>query len=82
MQVHWIPIAERIKFIIIIFLTFKGLHELSPSYMKELLTLYCPAHMLQSSSSSLLARTDYNSEDLWWQGVCHLHHWALESVTW
>ena len=66
--------CQHIKFIIIIFLTFKGLHELSPSYMKELLTLYCPAHMLQSSSSSLLARTDYNSEDLWCQGVCHLRH--------
>ena len=42
------------------FSTFKGLHELSPSYMKELLALYCPPHMLQSSSSSLLAQTDYN----------------------
>ena len=28
--------------------------------MKELLTLYCPAHMLRSLSPSLLARTDYN----------------------
>ena len=42
------------------FSTFKGIHELSPSYMKELLTLYCSAHMLRSSFSSLLARTDYD----------------------
>ena len=61
MQLHWPPIAECIKFkIVFFFSTFKGLHELCPSYMKELLTLYCPAHMLRSLSSSLLARTDYN----------------------
>ena len=58
LELYWPPIAERIKFKFF-FLTFKGLHELSPSYVKELLTLYCPAHMLRSSSSSLLARTDY-----------------------
>ena len=59
MQLHWLPIAERIKFKIVL-LTFKGLHDLSPSYIKELLTPYCPARMLRSSSTLLLARSDYN----------------------
>ena len=59
MQLHWLPIAERIKFKIVL-LTFKGLHDLSPSYIKELLIPYCPARMLRSSSTLLFARSDYN----------------------
>ena len=59
MQLHLLPIAERITFKIAL-LTFSCLHDLSPSYIKELLTLYCPARMLRSSSTLLLARTDYN----------------------
>ena len=59
MQLHWLPIAERIKFKVVL-LTFKCLHDLSPSYNKELLTPYGPARMLRSSSTLLLARTDYN----------------------
>ena len=58
MQLHWLSITERIKFKIVL-LTFKGLHDLSPSYIKELLTPYCPARMLRSSSTLLLARSDY-----------------------
>ena len=59
MQLHWLPIAERIK-VKIVLLIFKGLHDLSPSHIKELLTSYCPARMLRSSSTILLARSDYN----------------------
>ena len=59
MQLHWLPIAECIEFKIVL-LTFKGLHDLSPSYIKELLTPYCPARMLRSSSTLLFARSDYN----------------------
>ena len=60
LQLHWLPIAERINFKIVL-LKFKGLHDLSPStYIKELLTPYCPARMLRSSSTLLLARSDYN----------------------
>ena len=59
MQLHWLPIAERIKFEIVL-LTFKCLHHLSPFYIKELLTLYCPTRTLRSSSALLLAQTDYN----------------------
>ena len=59
MQLHWLPIAERIKFKIVL-LTCKCLHDLSPSYIKELLTPYCPERILRSPSTLLLARTDYN----------------------
>ena len=57
-QLHWLPIAERIKFKNFL-VTFKCLHDLSPFYIKELLNPYCPARMLRSSSTLLLARTDY-----------------------
>ena len=59
MQLHWLPIAERIEFKAVL-LTFKCLHDLSPSYIKELFTPYCPARMLRSSSTLLLAPTDFN----------------------
>ena len=49
-DLHWLPIAERIKFKILL-LTFKGLHDLSPSYIKDLLTPYCPVHMFRSFST-------------------------------
>ena len=59
MQLHWLPIARCIKFKNVL-LTFKCLHDLSPFYIKELLIPYCPAQMLQSPSTLLLAWTDYN----------------------
>ena len=43
-DLHWFPNAERIKFKILL-LTFKGLHNLSPSYIKELFTIFWPARM-------------------------------------
>ena len=56
-DLHWLPIAEPINFKICL-LTFKGLHDLSPSYIKELLTPYCLASMLRSSSTLHLAWAD------------------------
>ena len=48
-DLHWLPIAERIKFKLL--LTFKSLHDLSLSCIKDLLTPYCPADMFRSFSS-------------------------------
>ena len=57
-DLHWFPTAERIKFQILL-LIFKGLHNLSPSYIKELFTPFCLARMLRSSSTLHLDRAYY-----------------------
>ena len=61
MQLHWLPIAKCITFKTVLF-TFKGLHDLSPSDIKELLAPYCPARMSHA----------FQHEVLWCQGICHL----------
>ena len=58
-DLHWLPINERIKFKILI-LNFKALHDLSPSYIQELISLYCPSRTLRSSTSLRLNPTSYN----------------------
>ena len=58
-DLHWLPINERIKFKILI-LTFKALHDLSPSYIQELINLYRPSRTLRSSTSLRLNPTSYN----------------------
>ena len=58
-DLHWLPINERIKFKILI-LTFKALHDLSPSYIQELISLYRPSRTLRSSTSLGLNPTSYN----------------------
>ncbi|XP_068685082.1 uncharacterized protein [Montipora foliosa] len=60
-DLHWLPINERIKFKILI-LTFKALHDLSPSpsYIQELISLYRPSRTLRSSTSLRLNPTSYN----------------------
>ena len=81
-QLHWLPIAESIKFKIVL-LTFKCLHDLSPFNIKELLTPCCPAGMLQSIISYfLLAQTDYNMRTYGARTVRHLRPCTLESATW
>ena len=57
-DLHWLAIAERIKFKIPL-LTFKGLHDLSPSYIKDLLTPYCPAHMFHFLPAMVIRLSPY-----------------------
>ncbi|XP_068692896.1 uncharacterized protein [Montipora capricornis] len=52
-DLHWLPINERIKFKISI-LTFKALHDLSPSYIHR------PSRTLRSSTSLRLNPASYN----------------------
>ena len=58
-DLHWLPINECIKFKILI-LTFKALHDLSPSYIQELISLYCPSRTLRSSTLLRLNPTSSN----------------------
>ena len=50
---HWLPVKQRIKFKILL-LTFKALHNLAPSYMRDLIEWYTPAKDLRSSNQKLL----------------------------
>mgnify|MGYP001548919928 CR=1 FL=1 len=50
---HWLPVATRIDFKIAL-LTYKALHEMAPSYLRDLLTEYEPSRLLRSASSGLL----------------------------
>jgi hypothetical protein len=57
-DLHWLPVAERIKFKILI-LTFKALHDLAPVYIVNLITRYVPQRTLRSSSELLLTRVTF-----------------------
>jgi hypothetical protein len=53
LMLHWLPVEYRILFKIIL-LTFKSLNGQWPSYLKDLLVPYNPAHSLRSSSGYFL----------------------------
>ena len=46
-SLHWLPIAYRCQFKILI-LTFKALHGQAPAYVVDMLTRYRPQHSLRS----------------------------------
>ncbi len=52
-KLHWLPIESRIKFKVLV-LTYKALHDLSPEYLKQMLSSYVPSRNLQSSVENLL----------------------------
>ena len=52
-ELHWLPVAERIHFKILL-LTFKSLNDMVPFYLRELLSPYIPSRTLRSSSKSSL----------------------------
>ena len=58
-QLHWLPIKERIEFKVLV-LVFKAQNDLSPLYLKELLTPYMPSRQLRSATSSQLVQPTYN----------------------
>ena len=58
-ELHWLPVSEPIKFKILL-LTFKALHQQSPTYIQDLLTCYQPSRSLRSSSSLHLNPINFN----------------------
>ena len=48
MQLHWLPVKERINFKILL-TTFKALHGINPLYLCELISPYQPRRALRSS---------------------------------
>ena len=51
LDLHWIRVSGRIKFKILL-LTFKALHQQSPTYIQDLIILFLPSRSLRSSSTS------------------------------
>ena len=58
-DLHWLPVSERIKFKILL-LTFKALHQQSPTYIQDLITRYLPSRSLRSSSTLSLNPVSFN----------------------
>ena len=52
-SLHWLPISKRIEYKILT-LTFKCLHSLAPSYLKDLIKQHKPGRSLRSASQRLL----------------------------
>ena len=52
-NLHWLPIEKRIHYKIIL-LTFKALHDLAPSYIKDLIKPYSNSRHLRSTNKHLL----------------------------
>ena len=52
-DIHWLPLPLRIRYKVNL-LTFKSLHGLGPSYLKNLLCPYSPSVNLRSASKGLL----------------------------
>jgi len=63
-DLHWLPVSERIKFKILL-LTFKVLHQQSPTYIQDLVTRYSPSRTLRSSSTLLLNPVNANLKSYW-----------------
>ena len=53
-ELHWLPVKSRIIFKIAL-LTFKSLHDLGPTSLKDMLEIYDPPRALRSCSKNLLA---------------------------
>ena len=58
-HLHWLPVSERIKFKIPL-LTFKALHQQSPTYIQDLITRYLPSRSLRSPSTLSLNPVSFN----------------------
>ncbi|XP_078799361.1 uncharacterized protein LOC144990211 [Oryzias latipes] len=50
---HWLPVDSRIEFKILL-LTYKSLHGMAPSYIKDLIVPYHPMRTLRSQNAGLL----------------------------
>ena len=58
-NLHWLSIRFCIVFKILL-ITYKTLHNLPPSYIRDLLTPYIPSRQLRSSSKTLLVIPHFN----------------------
>ena len=59
LDLHWLPVSGRIKFKILL-LTFKALHQQSPTYIQDHITRYLPSRSLRSSSTLSVNPVSFN----------------------
>ena len=58
-DLHWLPVSKQINFKILL-LTFKALHQQSPTYIQDLITRYLLPRSLQSSFMLSLNPVSFN----------------------
>ena len=68
---HWIPCDLRIKFRILTHV-YKCLHESSPVYLQELISIYQPRRTLRSSSDKSILTAQPPSKRVGNQAFCHV----------
>ena len=59
-QLHWLPIEQRIPFKIAVKALQKALHGAAPSYITDLIEPYTPGRLLRSSNQFLLSTSKFN----------------------
>lgn len=60
-SLNWLPVQFRVHYKIIV-LVFKALHNLAPTYLSELLSVYIPPRSLRSENLNLLVTVRTNSK--------------------
>ena len=63
-SLHWLPITSRSDLKVLL-LTYKALHGLAPSYLKDLIIPYNPSRTLQSLGSGLLSLPKVKKKSSW-----------------
>ena len=58
-DLHWLPVSERMKFKILL-LTFKALHQQSPTYIQDPIIRYLPSSSFESSFTLSLNPANFN----------------------
>jgi hypothetical protein len=58
MDLHWLPVEQRINFKILLF-AYKIVNGLAPSYLSDLLVPYVPRRALRSGEKLLLCQPSY-----------------------
>ena len=59
-HLHWLPVRHRIDYKILL-LTFKAMHNQTPTYISDLIQPYRPTRELRSSTKKLLTSTTYKT---------------------
>ena len=63
-SLHWLPVKFRIEFKVVL-MTFKALHGLAPTYLRELITIKeNSGYNLRSNKGLLLSQPKKNFENI------------------
>ena len=63
-SLHWLPVHYRIMFKILL-LSYQCFHNLAPSYLTELLTIYKPGRNLRSGKKNFFCNISCPHQDIW-----------------